>query len=58
VALGPSCEGVTGLDVALLSTAVGELDCDAGADGAEFTGPMCAGVIIGSPFNARFVDLG
>jgi hypothetical protein len=26
VAFGPRCEGVTGLDTALLSTAVGELD--------------------------------
>jgi hypothetical protein len=52
VAFGPSCEGVTGLDIALLSTAVGEL---AGAEGAEFTGPVVA--FIGSAFRARLVDL-
>jgi hypothetical protein len=54
VAFGPSCEGVTGLDIVLLSTAVGEL---AGADGAEFTGPVVTGPFIGSAFRARLVDL-
>jgi len=45
------------LDIALLSTAVGGLDCDTGADGAEFIGGVITGAVIGSAFRARLVDL-